>query len=193
MADEQPDPDVVRASDDTLLIEEAQLRHALAKLAAKQHSSKTRQLDIETGAVGGVQSQPANFDTGDYLTLPQRHDYSGPKWLIALHSGDASEIVMRLKIVGDVVLGVERQKDIMPDLDLRLFLGEEKGVSRRHAVLRPAQDALYLIPLQSTNGTRLNRMLLNVGSTSALLDNDIVSLGALSLVVKVLAGPQEFG
>jgi hypothetical protein len=190
MADDEPGSE--SRADDTIRIEEAQLRYALSKLASRQHSTRTQRLDLETGALEGVEGQPSSLHSTDYAILPERAAPGGPAWMIALHAGDASEIVMRIKVVGDVVLGVVRQQDVVPDLDLRLYLAEEKGVSRRHAVLRPALDALYLIALQSTNGTRLNGALVNVGSAAALHDADLITLGALSLVIRILAGPQDF-
>jgi pSer/pThr/pTyr-binding forkhead associated (FHA) protein len=192
MADNTSGNDFLPAADDTIRIEEAQLRYALSKLASRQQSTRTQRLDIETGTLDGVEGQPTSLDSSDYLMLPVRENPVSPQWMIALHAGDASEIVMRVRVVGDVVLGVVRQNDVVPDLDLRLYLAEEKGVSRRHAVLRPAADALYLIALQSTNGTRLNGVLVNVGNAMPLQDGDMITLGALSLIMRILPGPPDF-
>jgi hypothetical protein len=192
MADKPPVNDFLPA-DDTIRIEEAQLRYALSKLASRQQSTRTQRLDIETGALDGVKGQPISLHSSDYLMLPAgKNAVDPPQWMVALHAGDASDIVMRMRVVGDVVLGVVRQNDVVPDLDLRLYLAEEKGVSRRHAVLRPAPDALYLIALQSTNGTRLNGVLVNVGNAMPLQDGDMITLGALSLIMRILPGRQDF-
>jgi len=66
-----------------------------------------------------------------------------------------------------------------PEADLVV---EDDTVSRRHAVLRWADDALELEDLDSSNGTSMNGNPM-VG-TLTLLDGDLVSFGSATVLVK---------
>jgi pSer/pThr/pTyr-binding forkhead associated (FHA) protein len=98
---------------------------------------------------------------------------------------------MGIRVLGDVVIGISKPGTPEPDLDLTRFNGEEHGVSRRHAVLRPGQNRLFLIDLQSTNGTRVNAGAVTPGTARELHNLDTISLGALSFTVKILATPEQ--
>jgi pSer/pThr/pTyr-binding forkhead associated (FHA) protein len=111
--------------------------------------------------------------------------------LITLRTGDASGVVMRIKVLADIAMGVARPPHPVPDLDMGALQAAEKGVSRRHAILRPGLDYLYLIPLQSTNGTRINGRMIPTGMTVALHHGDVISLGALHLALGIEAAPEH--
>jgi predicted component of type VI protein secretion system len=92
---------------------------------------------------------------------------------------------MQLELRGDVVLG--RGGDA--DIDLTPYDAERLGVSRSHAMLRPTASSLFLLDLESTNGTQHNTMPLGPGSARRLEHNDGVALGQLSFVIKIVSGP----
>lgn len=80
------------------------------------------------------------------------------------------------------------RKDIatgnFPDLDLTPYGAEERGVSRRHAVLR--QDAnddemVMIADLGSANGTYLNGVRLGVNQPRLLRDGDEIRMANLKL------------
>jgi hypothetical protein len=73
-----------------------------------------------------------------------------------------------------------------PDLDLEPFGAQEHGVSRRHAILLPADDGLVLIDLESTNGTWINGVYLQPGQKYRLRAGDRVEFGRLRLIVRVV-------
>ncbi len=81
----------------------------------------------------------------------------------------------------EYVLGRESQGQTPPDIDLTPHGGREKGVSRRHAMLRVDGKQLLLMDLNSANGTKLNGETLRPQEPVRLLDGDEIRLGKLSL------------
>lgn len=137
--------------------------------------------------------QRASFETSPpssnviYHALPVTFErYPGaPFWRIELHDGTLN--VMGLDVYADVVLGRTETADI----DLDPLGAQEYGVSRRHAVLRPAAGRLFLVDQGSTNGTIHNDTLLQPGIARQIQNNDIMILGHLPLMVKVVLLPAE--
>ena len=60
------------------------------------------------------------------------------------------------------------------------------GVSRQHALLLPADEGLYLIDLDSTNGTWINGLYLQPGQKYPLRTGDVVEFGLLKMLVRVV-------
>src|SRR5688572_23544892 len=76
-------------------------------------------------------------------------------------------------------------------VDLKPYNGMDHGVSRRHLKLTVTTTDLVVIDLKSTNGTRLNDRPIEAQTPYRLLDGDILSLGRLDLVVRVIMRPGE--
>lgn len=74
----------------------------------------------------------------------------------------------------------------LPDLDLTLYGTSVNGVSRRHAVLVPDEDGVYLIDLSSTNGTWVNGWFLVPGNKHRLRPDDVIEFGHLKMVVRII-------
>lgn len=106
------------------------------------------------------------------------------RWRIELYGLGPNVGPVGLDICGDVVLGRGGQSNDGPDFDLTPYKAGEQGVSRRHAMLRPSASKLYLIDMQSTNGTRCNSVL--VSGARALAHNDTISLGNLTFQIKII-------
>jgi hypothetical protein len=127
----------------------------------------------------------------EFTILPEdperQHEYH---WFIEFDGLSGALAPVRLDIAGDVVMGVWRGADISPDLDLGIYCSEEKGVSRQHAMLRPSKTRLYLIDLDSTNGTRVNQAPVSRTMVKELHDLDMVSLGILTFTLRIIAPPQ---
>ena len=96
---------------------------------------------------------------------------------------------MGVDIVGDMVIGRGAGGPKSPDLDLDTYGAVEHGVSRRHALLRPTRNRLYIIDLDSTNGTMLNAAPLGGGVARSLQDNDSLTLGNFTFTLKIIDGP----
>lgn len=109
-----------------------------------------------------------------------------PVWRIELHEMAAGFLPLGLDITQEIVIGRWTGPSSAIDLDLDTYGGFARGVSRRHAMLRPAPDGLYLIDLQSTNGTLHNSFRLGPGVARRLNTGDVISFGALSCKVTVI-------
>ena len=84
---------------------------------------------------------------------------------------------------------MEAEGDV--DVDLDPYDGFARGVSRRHAMLRPSRRTLYLLDLGSTNGTMHNAMPINQGVTRSLSSGDTLTFGQLSCTIQIIDGPAE--
>jgi rubredoxin len=74
--------------------------------------------------------------------------------------------------------------DTQPDVDLNPFGAGDKGVSRRHLQLKRKGTMLYVIDLNSTNGTMLNGRKLIAEGERLLRSGDDLWLGHLKLRIK---------
>jgi hypothetical protein len=152
---------------------------ALESIAAKRQSFSARFLKYFDVDAPGV-----------FLKLPtDATKHTAYRWCVELMGLEESLSSIRIEIVGDVVLGVKRSAGKQPDLDLSPYGAHVHGVSGEHAVIRPSQSRLYLIDLQSKNGTRLNSVPIGAAAAKMLQDGDVISLGALSFIVKIIASP----
>lgn len=88
-----------------------------------------------------------------------------------------------LEIRGDVVIGSNAEADDSLDINLAEWKGFELGVSRRHLMVRPGPNKLFVMDLRSTNGTQINGLPLGVGWAYALQDGDLITLGRLHVRV----------
>jgi hypothetical protein len=114
-----------------------------------------------------------------------------PRWRIELHDLGGLKEPLGYDILGDTVLGRHIPKGgSTPDLDFSAFDSGDKGVSRRHALLRPTRNNLYLLDLGSTNGTQRNAFPLGPGHAQALHDDDVITLGRLTFTLKIIAKPE---
>jgi hypothetical protein len=144
-----------------------------------------------TPIVWRARSKPSDSIAEDFVVLP--HGTTSrmiPRWLIQM-VGLVPTKSLGIEVASDVVLGLVRSLDSRPDLDLDLFGGYENGVSRRHAMLRPSRDKLYLIDLHSTNGTRINGSPVEPGIPCPVSNGDLISLGMLNFTLRIAATPDE--
>jgi hypothetical protein len=192
------DADTIWLDRSALKAEEARLLEEARKRIVQEgyaHSTQRLQAGDRT-SVPTIHQSPFGLRIGSvyhYNPLPTRmassaEDPTVLRWRIELHglpnSGPAG-----LDIMGDVVLGRGADGDEAPDFDLDVFHALERGVSRRHALLRPSMTSLYLIDLQSTNGTRCNMAPVGLGRAFAIQNNDTVTLGSLTFQIKIIDAP----
>lgn len=90
--------------------------------------------------------------------------------------------VITLRGTGEWTLGRKMGTSAV-DVDLTPYGGYEHGVSRVHAALRITTDGVFLIDLQSSNGTFLNGLRLRPHAPYPLRHQDKVLLGTLPLQV----------
>lgn len=110
-------------------------------------------------------------------------------WWIELIPMNEAGPPLSLKVQGDVVVGSVDEGGVCPDVNLADWNGWERGVSRRHLLIRPTPTKLFLLDLRSTNGTTVNGLPLDVGWAYAAKDGDLISLGSLNFVLSLVEGP----
>lgn len=95
-----------------------------------------------------------------------------------------------LEINGDVVMGRHvSAKEPENLIDLNPFGGSTLGVSRRHLMLRPTATNLFIVDQGSTNGTYRNGRSIGSHTPYSLVDGDVIALGKLPLLVKIVDRP----
>ena len=89
-----------------------------------------------------------------------------------------------LQIRTEVILGrITEQSDTTTYLNLTPYGADDRGVSRRHARLLRDGDEVYLMDLNSTNGTQLNGEPLPASVEKKLRDGDEITLGHLRMFI----------
>ena len=178
----------------TIKLEEQRMQQAIASNYLKL-TSQTRRLsrfdaaELDRSSV----TEPQRRSASTFVVLPRGSRQDHPHWLIELHIPKLTTHAYGIEIAGDVVLGVMRYGNKRPDFDLGLYGAEEKGVSRRHAMLCPEFDSLLLVDLHSTNGTWLNNTRLEPHRPAALCSGDVISLGLLPFVLHITSTPHDLG
>lgn len=96
--------------------------------------------------------------------------------------------MVRVSIDGDMFVGRSIDGDMSHiDIDLSQQGAYQHGVSRRHAVIRYHDDALYVEDLKSTNGTRINGSQLTPQREYRLRDGDEVEFARVRAVVRFVS------
>jgi len=78
----------------------------------------------------------------------------------------------------------ETANDLM--LELSHYGGETNGVSRIHAAIHDQDGMVYITDLKSTNGTRINGLLLTPEQPYRLRESDELQLGNLTIILTQL-------
>lgn len=125
---------------------------------------------------------PAADDTDRVRLVPRQPEPTA--WRLILTTMSAKQSTIGLDVREMLTIGREDPDSTQPDLDLAPHHALDHGVSRQHAVLIPAPEALYLVDLDSKNGTWVNGNYLTPGERYALNVGDKIELGLLKLLVK---------
>ncbi|MBN2043492.1 MAG: FHA domain-containing protein [Anaerolineales bacterium] len=89
------------------------------------------------------------------------------------------------RIINQAVIGRDDGSNNV-DIDLSQFGPEVKGVSRRHAEFKVSGNKLYVVDLQSSNGTYLRGQRLEAGQAVAVPSGSVLSFGALHVQVQII-------
>jgi hypothetical protein len=117
---------------------------------------------------------------------------AGPAWRVLFHVTAVQSSTVGLDVWRVTVLGrADALSAFHPDLDFAPFGAVRYGVSRRHALIRPGDQMLYLIDQNSTNGTWVNGQRLLPGRDFPLTDGDVIELGALRMTLRIVQYPNE--
>lgn len=112
---------------------------------------------------------------------------SGALYHIVLAAKSMRGVSLGLAVGGDVIIGRKQDADIPLDLDLSPYVTGQHGISRQHALLRPSSSKLYLLDLESTNGTRINGTEVYPSRAVPLRERDVITFGTFSIVVVMLS------
>ncbi|MBN1121212.1 MAG: FHA domain-containing protein [Anaerolineae bacterium] len=124
---------------------------------------------------------------GGYIRLPVGSEAITTIWRVIFElAGPEHFGLLPLEIVSDVVIGRGYMGENAPELDLDALDAFQLGVSRRHALLRPSPNHLYLIDLGSSNGTLVNGYPLGTGIAQSLAEQTHISLGKLNMSILLL-------
>jgi len=129
-----------------------------------------------------------------YITVPEIPAARRKQipWRIILRFGTPSpRVAVGLDVGADIVFGRGSEGPNSPDIDLSELDALKLGVSRRHALLRPTPNKLFLIDLDSTNGTMLNAVPVGRGMAQALRSGDAISLGGLNFTIEIVREPWQ--
>ncbi len=129
-----------------------------------------------------------------YIRLPARPPKDPDKakyttWRFRLLSSKIQHKPLMLEVYDDVVIGRPAAGSTL-HLDLSDYDPDELGISRQHALLRPAPSALFLVDLNSTNGTFCNQERLMAGLSRKLNDGDVITFGKLHFTLKIISRPK---
>jgi hypothetical protein len=117
----------------------------------------------------------------------QEEGVSQQPWQIIFQPTKAKGKAIALEVQNITIVGrADPDCATQPDLDLTPQGGDKLGVSRQHAILMSNADGLWLIDLDSTNGTWVNGLYLQPGLKYRLRNGDRIEFGSLELAVRVL-------
>ncbi len=117
---------------------------------------------------------------------------AGPAWRVQFELPGHPPQRVGLDIWRVTVMGrTDPMSAFRPDLDWGPYGAMRHGVSRRHALIRPGEHTLYLIDQNSTNGTWVNGQRLLPGQDFPLSDGDVIELGALRMILRIIRAPHE--
>lgn len=141
-----------------------------------------------------MDSSHLNLGTEDFMRLPAsnaqgRAAKSDTTWRFILISSDPKQKLLRLEVVADTVVGRVGEDTMPPHLDLYEHFATAKGISRRHALLRPTETDLFLVDLGSTNGTFLNQRRLPPRVAHKINDEDLITFANLHFKIMFVSQP----
>ena len=143
-----------------------------------------------------IQKGPVETESTDDEFRPIPHEAGVPKgepdvaWRVRFSPATDPSRQFSLEINGEVVMGRHVSAQETEELvDLNPFGAGTLGVSRRHLMLRPTATNLFVVDLGSTNGTYRNGRSIGSHTPYSLVDGDVIALGKLPFLVKIVERP----
>ncbi len=146
------------------------------------HTSTTFDVSSEAAeALRRFNAEKANKNKSDY----HYPVIDGDKVTVKIEVKGATTPLL-LTVTDDAVIGRrDPTSHSSPELDLTPYGGYQMGISRRHAVLRLADNHLEVIDLGSRNGTFLDGIRLKAHQPTRLHDSSELRLGKIVLMLKI--------
>ena len=184
----QPNKSAIEAEENRLLQQAAVANKGEREGTGFLSAAEKQRLPLAHSLAYGL-----NLDTSNFVKLPrakaEQPETVQFRWLIEIQGLRSGNGPLGIEALGDLVLGMDRADGTVIDVDMTPYGGNDNGVSRKHAVIRPTRNRLYLIDLDSTNGTRLNALPVGPGIAAEIRSGDTVSLGNLNFTVNIIAKP----
>jgi hypothetical protein len=107
----------------------------------------------------------------------------------------SSGALMGLRVIptGDVISLIGRDnftlgrstddQAVIPDIDLSAYEAYDHGISRMHSEVRIEEDGVYVLDLESANGTMVNGKRIPPHSPQHVHHGDIIQLGRMRLQI----------
>lgn len=112
-------------------------------------------------------------------------DHKLPPGAFALHIQSATQPVILLPRQNPYLVGRATDEDSSCDVDLSPYEGDQKGVSRRHAIIFFEGGTWMIEDIGSTNGTRINDYKLNPKESFPVEHGDVLQFGLCIAQVEV--------
>ena len=109
-------------------------------------------------------------------------------WVIELDA-EGMENPLRVEVDRQFVIGRSIAGKNTVDIDLGPYKGQDRGVSRKHAMIFPANDQLMLTDLGTANGTVVNNERLRPNQRTVMKTGDVIVLGAFRMTMKIISKP----
>jgi CheY-like chemotaxis protein len=131
--------------------------------------------------------QLAEEKAREHASRPELEDII--PWVIEFRVIGAPDII-RAPLGERLMMGrSDANKNIVPDIDLNDYGGQQRGVSRKHARLIMRNNRLTIEDIGSANGTYVNGQHINVLQPVRVRDGDHIKLGSLALQVHFVVKP----
>ncbi|NDJ35881.1 MAG: GAF domain-containing protein, partial [Chloroflexi bacterium] len=132
-------------------------------------------------------------DEGYFVPIPHPERRYGttaqPVWRVSFELLSDPSVGVGVDINDEVYLG--RSGSSADIIDLKPLGAQERGVSRRHAILRPYANKLFILDNDSTNGTWKNGIDIGKKTPYSLVSGDVITLGHLELVIRIVERPKH--
>ena len=98
--------------------------------------------------------------------------------------------IIKARVTDTMLIGRPDPKtNTHPEIDVTPHGGHTMGVSRRHAMIRTANNRITIEDLGSANGTFINEHVLEKGKEYRVRDRDVIRIGHMRLQVHYIVKP----
>jgi hypothetical protein len=188
--DEKEEQSQPAAEDETVTHQGAKKKKKVKRRDYAQEAMEYVGSDHRTGVIASGdlrriagQPDPTPQPPIAYQALPQ--GCTTELHRIILTGANAAGLNLGISLGDDVIIGHSRSSESPVDLDLALHISNKYGISRRHALLRSSSNKLFLIDLDSTNGTMVNGARVYPSRAMQLSDGDTITLGKLNMTISI--------
>lgn len=157
-------------------------------MAGEAEEKVTQHFSIQSGSIATETDEIAFTPFPHTDGLPE--DAPDVSWRVQFSPATDPSRSFALEINDELVMGRHVSAQEMDNLiDLNPYGASTLGVSRQHLMVRPTATNLFIVDLGSTNGTYRNGRSIGRHTPYSLVDGDVIALGKLPLLVKIVDRP----